>query len=108
MSSDAVIHLNEDTFDEAIQADKPVLVDFWAEWCGPCRMVGPVLDELAQDYGDKIVVSKVNVDENQDLAGRFGITSIPNIKIFKNGVEVENIVGATPKATLVTAIDRQL
>lgn len=108
MASDAIIHLNVDSFDEAIAADKPVVVDFWAEWCGPCRMIAPVLDELAGDYEGKATVAKVNVDENQELAGRFGITSIPNIKIFKKGVEVENIVGATPKATLQAAIERHL
>jgi len=108
MASDAIVILDEDNFDEVINADTPVLVDFWAEWCGPCRMIAPVLDELAEEYAGKVVIGKVNVDDSQDLASRFGIMSIPNLKVFKKGVEVENIIGATPKATLQAALERQL
>ena len=108
MASDAIVILDEDNFDEVINSDTPVLVDFWAEWCGPCRMIAPVLDELAEEYAGKVVIGKVNVDDSQDLASRFGIMSIPNLKVFKKGVEVENIIGATPKATLQAALERQL
>jgi thioredoxin 1 len=103
-----VLHLNEQNFDEIIKSDKPVMVDFWAEWCGPCRMVGPILDQLAAELEDTAIIAKVNVDENPALASRFGITSIPNMKVFKAGLEVENIVGAAPKPTLRAAIDKQL
>lgn len=108
MASDAVLHLDEESFDKVIQSQTPVMVDFWAEWCGPCRMIAPILDELARDYNGRVVIAKVNVDDNQELASRFGITSIPNLKIFKAGVEVGNIVGATPKATLKAALDKHL
>ncbi|NLB64186.1 MAG: thioredoxin [Fibrobacter sp.] len=103
-----VIHLDESSFDKVISSEKPVLVDFWAEWCGPCRMIGPILDELSVDYESKAIIAKVDVEENDGLAARFGITSIPNLKIFKKGVEVDNIVGAVPKTTLKAAIDKHL
>tara|TARA_B110000483_G_C18190412_1_gene540721 strand:+ start:2836 stop:3156 length:321 start_codon:yes stop_codon:yes gene_type:complete len=103
-----VIKLNEAEFDAAIQSDKPVLVDFWAEWCGPCRMIAPVLDQLAAELGDKVTIAKVNVEDNQALAQRFGISSIPNLKVFKNGVEVDNIIGAAPKATLQAAVEKHI
>ena len=73
------------------------MVDFWAEWCGPCRMVGPIVEELAQEYADRVVVGKVNVDENDELAGMFGIRSIPTLLFFKNGQIVDKLIGAAPK-----------
>jgi thioredoxin 1 len=108
MASALIVELNSDNFDGVIASEAPVIVDFWAEWCGPCRMIAPHLDEISTEFEGKAVVGKVNVDDNQELAARFGITSIPNIKIFKKGVEVENIVGATPKATLIAALERNL
>lgn len=92
------ITVDEQSFDTAVlQNEVPVLVDFWAEWCGPCRAVAPILDEIAADHSGKIVIAKVNVDENPGLAQRFRITSIPAMKVFKNGDEVREIIGAMPK-----------
>ena len=92
------ITVDEQSFDSAVlQNEVPVLVDFWAEWCGPCRAVAPILDEIAADHSGKIVIAKVNVDENPGLAQRFRITSIPAMKVFKNGDEVREIIGAMPK-----------
>ena len=108
MASAHVLSLSEENFDATINSGKAVLVDFWAEWCGPCKMIGPIVDELGKDYADKALVAKVNVDDSPELAARFGITSIPNLKIFKNGVEVGNIVGAVPKATLKAAFDKHV
>lgn len=104
----AVVKLNVENFDATINSAQPVLVDFWAEWCGPCRMLSPVLDKLAAEYGDKAVIAKVNVDENPALAQRFGISSIPNLKIFKGGLEVDNIIGVSPLPTLKKALDKHL
>jgi len=103
-----VIHLTDENFDKVIGSTVPVLVDFWAEWCGPCRMIAPLLDELSNEYTGKAIIAKVNVEESPDLAERFGIQSIPNLKIFKKGVEVGNIVGAVPKNTLKAALDKQV
>lgn len=82
---------------EALKSDKPVLVDFWAPWCAPCRMVGPIIEELAGTYGAKVKVGKLNTDDNPAIASRYGIMSIPTILLFKNGEIVERIVGAAPK-----------
>lgn len=100
-----VKHLDEAAFEEALSGSVPVLVDFWAEWCGPCRMVGPIVDKIASEVGEKALVCKVNVDEHPTLAARFGISSIPNLKIFKGGVEVDNIVGAAPEATIKARLE---
>ena len=99
--------LTKDNFEqEVVQAQLPVLVDFWAPWCGPCKVVGPVVDSLAADNEGKLVVGKVNVDENKDLAAQFGIRGIPTLVIFKDGNEVQRMVGAQSKAQLQKAIDQ--
>jgi thioredoxin 1 len=87
--------------DEVLSNTKPVLVDFWAEWCGPCRMVSPIVDELGADYADKLDVVKVNVDEEPGLAQQYGITGIPSLLVFKGGEIAKTMVGAKPKAILV-------
>lgn len=102
------LELNDSNFDEAIKGDKPVLVDFWAEWCGPCKMIGPVVEELAGDYEGKAIVAKVNVDENPEVAGRFGIRSIPTLLVFKGGQVVDKQVGAVPKSVLAQKLAAQV
>ncbi len=103
------IELTDSNFEElALKSDKPVMVDFWAEWCGPCRMVGPVVEELANEYGDKAVIGKVNVDNNPQTAMKYGIRSIPTILFLKNGEVVDRSVGAVPKNMLAGKLDAQL
>ncbi len=94
--------------EQVLNSDKPVLVDFWAEWCGPCRMVGPIVEELAHDYDGKAVVGKVNVDENQGVAAKFGIRNIPTLLIFKNGEVVDKQVGVAPKNVLESKLKAHL
>ncbi len=91
--------------DEVLNADQPVLVDFWAEWCGPCKMLGPVIDELAGEYEGKAKIGKIDIDNNRDAAVQYGIQSIPSIIIFKNGEVVNKFVGISPKDELAGAID---
>lgn len=102
------IHLSEEKFDAAIASGQPVLVDFWATWCRPCQMMGPVVDELADEYAGQAIVAKMDVDQCNAICTRYGITNIPNFKVFKNGVEVGNLVGAVPKNTLKALLDRNL
>ncbi len=100
-----VQHFDAASFDAALAGELPVLVDFWATWCGPCRMLGPVIDQISDDYAGKVVVGKVDVDQAPDLAARFGISSVPSVKLFKGGVEVASMMGAAPKATIAKMID---
>ncbi|MBV6644810.1 MAG: thioredoxin [Cyclobacteriaceae bacterium] len=102
------VEITDANFKEVINSDKPVLVDFWAEWCGPCKMIGPVVEELATDYDGKAVVGKVDVDVNPEVSAQFGIRSIPTLLVFKNGEIVDKQVGAVPKAVLSQKIDAQL
>lgn len=102
------IEITDNNFEEIINTDKPVLVDFWAEWCGPCKMIGPVVEELAGDYDGKAVIGKVNVDDNQLTAQKFGIRSIPTLLVIKNGEIVDKQVGAVPKTVLAEKIDKHL
>ena len=102
------IEITDANFEEILKTDKPVLVDFWAEWCGPCKMIGPVVKELAADYDGKAVIAKVNVDENPATAAQFGIRSIPTLLVFKGGEIVDKQIGAVPKAVLAGKLDAQL
>jgi thioredoxin 1 len=98
--------VTDSTFDlDVLASDKPVLVDFWAEWCGPCKMVAPVLEEIASEHGDKITVAKVNIDENPEIARRYQIMSIPTMSVFSGGEVVRSIVGAKPKAALLRDLE---
>lgn len=102
------IEITDSNFQEVLNTDKPVLVDFWAEWCGPCKMIGPVVKELASEYDGKAVIGKVNVDENPTTAAQFGIRSIPTLLVFKGGEIVDKQIGAVPKAVLAGKLDAQL
>jgi len=102
------IELTDSNFDQVINSEKPVLVDFWAEWCGPCKMIGPVVEELAGDYEGKAVVAKINVDENPQVTARFGVRNIPTLLVFKNGQVVDKQVGAVPKSVLSQKLQAQV
>ena len=103
------LEITDATFDKIVlQSDKPVLVDFWAAWCGPCRMVGPIIDELSKEYDGKAVVGKVDVDSNQEFAAKYGVRNIPTVLLFKNGELVDRKVGVSPKQVYVEAIDGAL
>ncbi|RMF21143.1 MAG: thioredoxin [Cyanobacteria bacterium J083] len=94
--------------EEVLDSDVPVLVDFWAPWCGPCRMVAPVVEEIAEQYDGKVKVVKVNTDENPNVASQYGIRSIPTLMIFKGGQRVDMVVGAVPKTTLANTLEKYL
>ncbi len=102
------IEITDSNFNEILKTDKPVLVDFWAEWCGPCKMIGPIVKELAAEYDGKAVIGKLNVDDNPQSAAQFGIRSIPTLLVFKNGEIVDKQIGAVPKAVLAGKLEAQL
>lgn len=102
MASEKVINLTVDNFEDEVEnSSLPVLVDFWASWCGPCRMIAPIVDQLADEFDGKIKIAKLNVDENRELAIRFSVMSIPTLLLFKDGEVVNQLIGARPKGELV-------
>lgn len=104
--SEVIQHVNDQNFEEQVlQADRPVLVDYWAEWCGPCKAIAPILEEIAEEYGDRIRIAKVNIDENPDVPARFGIRGIPTLMLFKNGNVEATKVGALSKSQLTAFLD---
>ncbi|UYZ77043.1 thioredoxin [Moraxella bovis] len=105
----SIINTTDASFDQdVLQADKPVLVDFWAAWCGPCKAIAPVLEDLDAEYGDKFQIVKVNVDDNPETSARFGIRSIPTLFVFKNGEKVDTVVGSRPKSEFVELLNKHL
>jgi thioredoxin 1 len=109
MASDLIKHISDATFEaDVLKSSKPVLVDYWAEWCGPCKMIAPILDEVATSYDGKLQVTKMNVDENREVPAKFGIRGIPTLMIFKDGQLAATKVGAMSKAQLTAFIDQQL
>jgi thioredoxin 1 len=109
MSSDLIKHVTDDSFgSDVLKADKPVLVDYWAEWCGPCKMIAPILDEVSQTYSGRLQIAKMNVDENRDVPGKYGIRGIPTLMLFKGGELVATKVGALSKAQLTAFVDTHL
>jgi thioredoxin 1 len=109
MASELIKHITDASFEaDVLQAAQPVLVDYWAEWCGPCKMIAPVLDELATAYDGKLTIAKMNVDENRDIPAKFGIRGIPTLMVFKGGQLAATKVGAMSKAQLSAFIDQQL
>ncbi|ERI89549.1 thioredoxin [Clostridiales bacterium oral taxon 876 str. F0540] len=102
------ISINQSNFNEVINRDIPVVVDFWAAWCGPCKMLGPVIEEIANELEGKAVVGKVNVDENQDLAMKYKVFSIPTVLVFKNGQVIDQFVGFMPKAAIMDKLEKHI
>ncbi len=109
MASELIKHVTDATFDtDVLQSSQPVLVDYWAEWCGPCKMIAPILDEVSSAYAGKLQIAKMNVDENRDIPAKFGIRGIPTLMLFKDGQLAATKVGAMSKAQMTAFIDQQL
>ncbi len=109
MASELIKHISDSSFEaDVLGSTKPVLVDYWAEWCGPCKSIAPILDELADSYGDKLQITKMNVDENRDIPAKFGIRGIPTLMIFKNGALAATKVGAMSKTQMAEFINQHL
>lgn len=107
--SDKIVYLSDDTFEaEVLNSDSPVLVDYWAEWCGPCKMIAPILDEIAESYDGKVKVAKLNIDENNDTPPKYGIRGIPTLMLFKDGNVEATKVGAVSKSQLMAFIDSNI
>ena len=104
----AVQQITDADFEQVVNSGKPVFIDFWAPWCGPCRIIGPIVEELAPNYEGKAIIAKMNVDENQQVPMKFGVTSIPTLIMFKEGKMVDRAIGAMPKANLQAFIDKSL
>ena len=109
MSSDLIKHTSDATFDaDVLKSDTPVLVDYWAEWCGPCKQIAPILDETAKEYGSRLQIAKMNVDENREIPAKFGIRGIPTLMLFKNGNVEATKVGALSKSQLTAFLDSNI
>ncbi|MDR1202985.1 MAG: thioredoxin [Tannerellaceae bacterium] len=102
------LEVTDNNFEQLVNSDKPMVLDFWAEWCGPCRMIGPIIEDLAEEYTGRVTIGKIDVDNNNDVVSKFGIRNIPTVLFFKDGKVVDKLVGAAQKSTFVDKIDALL